>query len=139
MLDLYFRCFSRDRWQALATSRNIIDAAGNPMLGFAVDELGFVTITPGDPPTLDTWWSVNLRIHGRQADDDGNSIFPGEVEDGFRFTKSKLAKFVRDQSTTVTLRGMRAYQFGAAANRVQLIDSRDMVAPPRVWLGGMSL
>ena len=138
MIDLFFRCFSRDRWLALATNRNILDAEGNPREGFAVDELGNIIITPGDPPVFDTWWTVNLRIFGAKASEDEDTLFPGET-DGLRFVRSKLARFVREQGTLVTVRGMRAYQFGAAANRVQLFDSRDMVNPPRVWLGGMSL
>lgn len=147
MIDLFFRCASRDRWLTVAKDRNILDKDGNPNPGFAVDELGHVTITPAvldkqgnvtTPAVVDTWWSINLRVHGQQADDDTDEKFAGETDD-LKFTKSKLVRFVREQGTQITLRGMRAYQFGAAANRVQLIDPRDMPNPPRVWLGGMSI
>lgn len=140
MIDLVFRAFSRARWITVATARNIYDADGNVMPGFAVDEIGAVALDSLDPPTMDTWFWVNLRILGSNDDD---TLYPGEVEDGFRFTKSKLAKFVRNQATLVNLtyRGqtVRTYQFGAAANRIQLIDPRDYhTIRCREWLGGMS-
>jgi len=152
--DLYFRAFSRARWIAVATTRGIYsgtdDITGEPIVapGFAVDEIGNVTITPAvlnsdgtvlTPAVLDTWWTVNLRIHGTKADADVDALLPGETEDGFKFTKSKLARFVREQSITVMVRGIRAYQFGATTNRIQLLDPRDIPVPPRVWMGGMSL
>lgn len=121
MIDLFFRCFSRDRWLTVAKSRNILNAEGNPNPGFDVDELGNVTITPAvlnpdgtvqTPAVVDTWWSINLRIHGQQADEDTDTDFPGESGD-LKFIRSKLVRFVREQGTQITLRGMRAYQFGA--------------------------
>lgn len=148
MIDLFFRCFSRDRWLTVAKSRNILDADGNPNPGFAVDELGNVTVTPAvlnpdgtvqTPAVVDTWHWINLRLFGLRAQEDEDEQFPGDDDTERRFSKSKLARWVREQGTQVTLRGMRAYQFGAAANRVQLIDPRDMPNPPRVWLGGMSI
>lgn len=141
MIDLTFRCFSRARWITVATSRGIYDADGNVNDGFAVDEIGSPEISPG---VLDTWFWVNLRIYSgaKQAADD-DTMYPGEIEDGFHFTKSKLVRFVREQSTLVNLpyqgQIIRAYQFGAAANRVQLLDPRDYAQfRCREWLGGMN-
>ena len=140
MIDLTFRCFSRDRWITVATNRGIYDADGNVQPGFAVDEIGSIVLVPGDPPTMDTWFWVNLRITDGSDED---TLYPGEVEDGFKFTKSKLAKFVRNQATPVNLsyggKTIRTYQFGTGVNRIQLIDPRDYQdVRVREWLGGMS-
>lgn len=151
MIDLTFRCFSRARWITVATNRGIYDANGIVQPGFEVDEIGPVELTPavldaqGDvvtPAVLDTWFWVNLRIHGASADADEETLYDGETEDGFKFTKSKLARFVRNQSTTVNLtykgQTIRTYQFGVAANRIQLIDPRDYSSlRMREWFGGM--
>lgn len=143
MIDLTFRCFSRDRWITVATNRGIYDADGNVRPGFAVDEIGTVALDSLDPPTMDTWFWVNLRIYNTKADEDEDTLYPGETEDGFKFTKSKLVRFVREQATLVNLtykgQTIRTYQFGVAANRIQLIDPRDYQAIRcREWLGGMS-
>lgn len=156
MIDLTFRCFSRARWITVATGRGIYtgetDEGGREIVapGFVVDEIGSVVLTPavldGDgnvttPAVMDTWFWVNLRIFNRKADDDVDDLYPGENEDGFKFTKSKLVKFVRNQATPVNLsyggKTIRTYQFGAAANRVQLLDPRDYIdVRVREWLGG---
>ena len=141
MIDLTFRCFSRARWIAVASARGICDVDGNALPGFAIDEIGTVALDNLDPPTMDTWFWVNLRIHGQAADSDEDTIYPGENEDGFKFTKSKLAKFVRNQATPVNLtfkgKTIRTYQFGSAANRIQLLDPRDYASVRvREWLGG---
>lgn len=157
MIDLYFRCFSRERWLQVATNRGVYteDPPGtfNVNPGFVVDEIGFFQLTDGvyapdgteiTAPTFDTWWSVNLRIFGGKFADDADTVFTGE--DGatpWKFIRSKLARWVREQSTVVNLpfRGdtVRAYQFGAGVNRVQLLDPRDITFPRRHFLGGPSL
>ena len=146
-VDLFFRAFSRARWITVATNRGIYDADGNVAPGFAVDELGNVTITPATydangveltPAVIDTWWCVNLRIYGTKADADADTLYTGETG-SWKFLKSKLARFVREQGTVVNLNGRRAYQFGTTTNRIQLLDPRDIPVPPRVWAGGMSL
>jgi hypothetical protein len=155
MIDITLRCFSRARWITVATARGILDAQGNPNPGFLVDEIGQIVLTPAviDPVTLavttpavmDTWFWVNLRITGSKFNEDEDDVFPGEEADtsGFRFRKSKLVRWVRNQATPVTLnykgRSIRTYQFGAAANRIQLIDPRDYSeVRVREWLGGQS-
>lgn len=144
MLDLYFRAFTRARWIEVATNRGVYDANGDIQPGFCVDEIGNIQLTDGPPPTFDTWWSVNLRIYGAKFLADEDTVFTGE--DGgtpWRFIRSKLVRWVREQSTTLSLpfRGdtIRAYQFGSGTNRIQLLDPRDITAPRRHWLGGMSL
>lgn len=147
MIDLYFRAFSRARWLAFAQNRNIIlmvDGIEEIQPGFAVDEIGFFQLTDGPQPTYDTWWSVNLRIHGQKAVEDEDTVFTGE--DGgtpWKFIRSKIVRFVREQATVISLpfRGdtVRAYQFGSGNNRIQLLDPRDITFPRRHWLGGMSL
>jgi hypothetical protein len=156
MIDLYFRAFSRARWDTFALNRNITDAAGNVQPGFLVDHIGFIQLTDGvydnstfpptviTPPTFDTWHSVNLRICGAAFLADQDTDYPGEVANQtWRFVRSKAVKFVRDQATIVSLpfRGdtVRAYQFGTGVNRLQLLDPRDITFPRRQWLGGMSL
>lgn len=149
MIDLYFRAFSRARWDAFALNRNIADASGDVQPGFAVDHLGFFQLTDAvmngmtvaTPPTFDTWWSVNLRIYGTKATADEDSVYPGENgATSWKFIRSKLVKFVRDQSTIVSLpfRGdtVRAYQFGTTVNRIQLLDPRDITFPRQQWFGG---
>ena len=140
MIDVVLRCFSRDRWLAVATNRGIYDAGGNVQPGFAVDEIGAVELSPG---VLDTWHWINLRFYGQKELDDPDTIYPGEEADasGFNFTKSKFVRWVRDQSTLVNLtykgRTVRAYQFGTTTNRVQIIDPRDYYdIRAREWLGG---
>lgn len=133
MIDLLFRCETRARWQALAVNRGIYVQNGSSYItqpGYFVDEIGFY---PLGPETVDTWWSVNLRI---DRTDDEDTLYPGETGN-FRFVRSKLVRFIRNQATQTTFSGMRAYQFGNSPNRVQVIDSRDLT-PKRVWLGGMS-
>lgn len=152
MIDLVFRAFSRARWITVATARGIYDADGNVQPGFEVDEIGNAELLPAvtdkdgnitTPAVLDSWFWVNLRIYGDRVNADIDTLYPGEIEDGFIFTKSKFARFVRDQSTPVkiTYRGVsvRAYQFGATTNRIQLIDPRDYGSiRMREWAGGMN-
>lgn len=156
MIDITLRCFSKARWLTVAKSRNILDASDNPMPGYQFPpvELNPVILTPAiidaqgnitTPAVLDTWYWVNMRIHGSKFEEDIDTVFPGEEADnsGMKFTRSKFAKFVRDQATPVnlTFRGktIRTYQFGATNNRIQLIDPRDY-APWRMheWMGGYS-
>lgn len=151
MIDLFFRAFSRARWIAVATNRGIYDAEGNINPGFGVDEIGNVMVTPPvydangnetTPAVIDSWWSVNLRIYGQQGDDDAATLFPGETDDTerpWKFLRSKLARYVRENGTPVTVAGRRAYQFGTGTNRFQLLDPRDIATPARVWAGGMAL
>jgi hypothetical protein len=152
MIDLVFRAFSKARWVTVATNRGILNAQGTPNPGFEVDEIGAAVIADAivdaqgnitTPAVMDTWFLVNLRIHGAEAVNDNDTLYAGETEDGFKFTKSKLAKFVRDQATLVnlTFRGatVRTYQFGLTTNRIQLLDPRDYgIVRVREWLGGMS-
>ena len=141
MIDLTFRCFSRARWITVATSRGIYDAQGNVAKGFDVDEIGAPIITM--PSTIDTWFWVNLRFYGASETADGDVLYAGEIEDGFRFTKSKLAAFVRNQATVVFItvdgQSVKTYEFGLTTNRIQLLDPRSYAAlRRREWLGGMS-
>lgn len=160
MLDLTFRCFSRARWFAFGVNRNIIaEDTQNPGTylarpGFDVDEIGAMEITPAvmdangvitTPAVMDTWWTVNVRISGKAFDADDDDLYTGETDDGTRlkFLRSKIVKFIRDQSTPVNLpyKGdtIRAYQFGTLTNRIQILDPRDWQKwSPRIFLGGMS-
>ena len=156
MIDLFFRAFSRARWITVATNRGIytgaLDEAGREIVapGFAVDEIGNVMVTPPvldaegnvtTPAVMDTWWCVNLRMYGDAEVRDDDAPFPGEAETDtqqWRFLRSKFARFVRENSTTVMVQGKRAYQFGASTNRIQLLDPRDIATPVRVWAGGMN-
>lgn len=152
MIDVYLRCFNRARWLALGVNRNLIDVEGRSMPNVAIDELGNVVLTPAvfdaagvlvTPAVLDTWWCVNVRLFGQRYTDDVDATpFTGETGN-FRFIRSKLVKFVRDNGTQISLpfRGetIRAYQFGAGDQRVQVLDPRDITNPPRVWLGGQFL
>jgi hypothetical protein len=152
MIDVVLRCFSRARWITVATNRGILDANGNVNPGFAVDEIGPIVLTPAvmdgttvvTPAVMDNWHWVNVRFHGPKAEEDADTVYPGEEADesGFKFTKSKFVRWVRAQSTPLTLtykgRSIRVYQFGSTTNRVQLIDPRDYdEVRVREWLGGM--
>lgn len=149
MIDLYIRAFSQARWRTFGVNRGVY--VENPVVGtfnlqpgYVVDEIGFFQLTDGSPPTFDTWWSVNLRVYGAAFANDEDTVFTGEnAATPWRFIRSKLVRFVREQSTTVNLpfRGdtVRAYQFGTGPNRIQLLDPRDITFPRRMWLGGMSL
>jgi len=156
MIDLILRCETRARWLTFAQNRGIIVITNNVEViqpGFSVDEVGNVVLTPAvydntvfppvlvTPETRDTWWTVQVRLSGAQEDNDADNVYAGESGDtsGFKFVKSKVVAFIRNQSTPVTLRGMRAYQFGAVGSRIQLIDPRDIHMNPlgRIWAGGM--
>lgn len=146
MIDLTFRCFSRNRWLAVAENRGILavntdDPSGySPTPGFAVDEIGNIEVSPG---VFDPWWTVNVRVFGSKAAEDADDVYPGENSGvNLKFIRSKLVRFIREQATPVTLtykgNSIRAYQFGTTTNRVQILDPRDWAAiRPRVWCGGM--
>jgi hypothetical protein len=145
-VDLVFRSFSRTRWITFGTNRGIYDADGNVTPGYSVDEVGNYVITPAvysgmtvvTPAVLDTWWMTNLRLTDQREAEDEDTLYPGDTDDGFRFRRSKIARFVREQATPVTVGGYRAFQFGNGGNRIQLFDPRDIsLAPQRTWLGDM--
>lgn len=152
MIDLTFRAFSRARWIAVATSKGVYDAAGNVQAGFEVDELGNAVLTSGTytvqgvvitPAVIDTWYWVHLRVYNAASVADVDALYAGEVEDGFKFTKSKLAAFVRNQATLVPLilegQSIKTYEFGTLANRIELLDPRQYNAlRRREWAGGMN-
>jgi hypothetical protein len=148
MIDLMVRCITRDRWLALAQNRNLmvpmVNDAGVTVYispsGVDIDEIGNAVITTS-PLTVDTWWLVNVRLSGERFSNDVDTLYTGERDDGFRFVKSKLVRFIREQATQVTTPwGGRAYQFGSGTSRVQALDPRDAEhAPRREWLGGMNL
>jgi hypothetical protein len=147
MIDLMVRCITRDRWLALAQNRNlmapIVNEAGATVYispsGVDIDEIGNAVIT-ASPLTVDTWW-VNVRLSGARFADDVDTLYTAETDGGFRFVRSKLVRFIREQATQVVSPwGGRAYQFGTNANRVQILDPRDAQhVPQRIWLGGMEL
>ncbi len=152
MIDLTFRSFSRARWVTLGTNRGILDASGNTQPGFCVDEIGNAALTSATynnlgavitPAVIDTWYWINLRVHGQSVAADTDVLFAGEVEDGFKFTKSKLAASFRNTGTvtSITIEGqpIKAYEIGTANNRIQLLDPRPYAALRwRERLGGMS-
>lgn len=155
MIDLWLRCETRARWLALAVARGLMTQQTiggvplyTPRAGVSIDEVGNVVITPAvinsttltvtTPAVLDTWWSVNVRLTGPAATADEDTLYTGETDTRYRFLRSKLVRFIRAQATPITLMGMRAYRFGTTPNRVDIIDSRDISAPKRVWFGGMS-
>lgn len=153
MIDLTFRCFSRARWITVATAKGVYDASGNVTSGFAVDEIGACVTTKAildaqgaivTPAVMDTWFLVNLRIFSAAVSAaDLDALYAGEVEDGFMFTKSKLAAFIRNQATiqSFTINGVaiKAYEFGLTTNRIQLLDPRQYASvKTREWLGGMN-
>ena len=147
------RAFSRARWLQVATARGIYSGTdpetGEPTVaaGYLVDEIGHLLITPPvldaneveiTPAVFDTWHSVNLRLHGPVADADEDTLYPGEDEIiPKKFLRSKFARWVREQGNLVMVQGVRAYQFGAGNNRVQLLDPRDIATPYRIWVGGL--
>ena len=152
MIDIYLRCFNRARWLTFGVNRNLIDAQGRPMPNVGIDEVGNVVLTPAvlnsdltvqTPAVLDTWWCVNVRLFGqRYLDDVDTTVYPGETGN-FRFIRSRIVRFVRENGTQISLpfreQTIRAYQFGATDQRVQVLDPRDMTNPVRVWMGGQFL
>lgn len=152
MIDIYFRCITRARWLTLAQNRDLIDENGQPRLGVAIDEIGNYVITPAvmddmtvaTPAQIDNWWTVNVRLFGARAAEDEDVPFPDEENGQWRFLRSKLVRFIRENATLVNLNvngnNVRAYQFGTGAQRVQILDPRDMGNVPRTqWAGGMYL
>jgi hypothetical protein len=151
MIDLTFRCSSRDGWLVIATARGIYNAEGAPNEGYAVDEIGFPVLEDAvldekdnivTPAVVDDWFWVSLRIHSEKATLDKAAQYLGETKDDYKFTSSKLAAFVRDRAEPmpVSFRGktLRTYQFGTKDNYVQLIDPRDYAdVRLREWAGGM--
>lgn len=157
MIDVMIRAFSRARFRQFAVAQNLIHQAQDGAWiihdGVSIDEIGNAVITPGvyetgtfppveiSPPVIDTWWLVNLRMTGQRATDDEDTLYPGEVDSGWRFLRSKFVRNARQNATVVTSPwGGKAFQFGAGDQRIQLLDPREGGhAPKREWLGGMAL
>ena len=156
MIDLIIRTKTRAVWQAIAQARHIISAdpnnAGQFIVApdFAVDELGNVTLTPAvlnadgtvaTPAIMDTWWTVNLRVHSAAAIADQAPLDPSVPADPngtqYQFARSRIAAALRNGATVVTTpQGWTAYQ--NATGTAQVVDPRTVTNPPRVWAGDMS-
>lgn len=160
-IDLTFRCTTRAAWITAAKGRGIYGADQTDLQGktinvvnpdFMVDEIGFPALVPAvidaqgnvaTPAVMDTWYWINFRISGVEAESDHTTLYAGETDTSWNFTQSKLVAFIRASSTpqTVTLNGttIKTYEFAVGADKVQLLDSRDY-APVnmREWSGGMS-
>jgi hypothetical protein len=153
MIDVMIRAETRARFRTFAINRNLVVQQGSIYIvqpNVDIDEIGNAVITPAvlnpdgtvqTPAVLDTWWLVNVRLSHGMAANDEDTLYTGETDTGFKFTKSRFVRFVREQSTQVVSPwGGRAYQFGTTPNRIQLLDPRDAQhSPKRVWLGGMNL
>jgi hypothetical protein len=158
MIDIYVRTFTRVRFRDFMVTRNLMrieTIEGTPTyifeLGVDVDDIGNVIVTPGvydtsvfppieiTPPVIDPAFSWNLRLSGDKFLADQDTVYEGEDEQQeWRFVRSKIVKFIRNNATVVMLRGtIRAYQFGTGNDRIQFLDPRDIPEPPRVWFGGM--
>jgi hypothetical protein len=153
MIDFIIRAETRPRLRAFLVNRGLMlqDGEGNWIVSpeCDIDEIGNGVVTPAGPSgtpaaVLDTWWLVNIRLSGSREAADADTLQAGETDGAagaWRFPRSKLVRFVREQATQVTSPwGGRAYQFGTAPNRIQLLDPRDAGhSSKRIWLGGMSL
>jgi hypothetical protein len=163
MIDVYVRTVTEDRFWQVMQNRGLAQQVTNPDTGQPVwvptegvhiDRLGNMVITPAvmdgltvvTPAVIDPWFSFNVRLSGQKFLDDQDTVLEGEdAQQPWRFIRSKLVRFVRNQSTLVNLNvngnNVRAYQFGTGDNRFQILDPRDVagVVPRTEWLGGMNL
>ena len=102
MIDLTFRAITPAHFIAVAITRGVYDATGTIVQpGFAVDAMGNVIISqevgpwdshgvPTTPAIADTWFWYNIRIYNAASLADADTLYPGDVNDGFAFTKSKF-------------------------------------------------
>jgi hypothetical protein len=158
MIDIYVRTFTRVRFRDFMVNRNLmrietVDGTPTYILepGVEVDDIGNVVVTPGvydtsvfppieiTPPVIDPAFTWNLRLSGDRYLADQDVVYPGEnPAEQWKFLRSKIVSYIRNNATIVTLRGtIRAYQFGTGNDRIQFLDPRDIPEPPRIWLGGM--
>jgi hypothetical protein len=156
MIDLMIRAETRARLRSFLVNRELIfqdlEGAWRANPGVDIDEVGNAVVTPAvmngvqivTPAVLDTWWLAHLRLSGSREAEDADELQAGEdvgSAGSWRFPRSRFVRFVREQATQVTSPwGGRAYQFGNAPNRIQLLDPRDAGHEPKqVWFGGMEL
>ncbi len=135
MIDLTIRAFSKARWVTVATALNILDASGLAKTGYNVDEIG--------DAQLDGWFWINLRADGIAATTDLDALYAGDTDAGFKFQRSKIAKFFRDQATVVNItvagQSVKTYEFGTLTNRIEILDPASYApVKRREWAGGMS-
>ncbi len=167
MLDLFFRAETPATLRTVVRSapfRSVIgdlrarDAEGKVTTGIvmlpgAVDWVYFapnrVVITPavldGDgnvitPAVTDDWCWLQLRLYGDAETADFEDD-PADVEPD-RWNKSRIRKWMQDNGTIRTIRGVRVYEHTLGnGKRAQIWHGRDMAenAPPSMfheYLGG---
>ena len=121
MIDLFFRAEDRATLRTVVRSapfRNIIgdvrdpDGPGFIQIPGSVDWVFFpannVVITPGDPPVTEDWVWLQLRLTGTAEADDFEDD-PTDTEPD-RWNKSRLRKWMQDNGTIKTIRGIRVYE-----------------------------
>ncbi len=144
-LDIFLRAETLAALRTVVRSapfRNIIgdvrdrDEAGNIVGGFrmlpgSVDWVYFepnrVVITPGDPPVTDAWVWLHLRLTGSAEAADFEDD-PADTEPD-RWNKSRIRKWMQDNGTLRTIRGVRVYEHTlGTGKRIQVWRGRDMAS-----------
>ena len=139
MLDLFFRAETPVTLRTVIRSapfRTVIGdlrdgSTGLRMLPGSVDWVYFppdtVVITPGDPPTTDVWCWLHLRLTGLAEATDFEPD-PADAEPD-RWNKSRIRKWMLDNGTLKTIRGVRVYEHVlGTGKRIQIWRGSEMEA-----------
>jgi hypothetical protein len=121
----------------LLRNRNILDADNNPVAGVEIAVVpNPIVITPavivdGEitvPAVMDSRWVYLVKLaHAAEAADEDGTVTPAVDDENPRFTRSKLANFVKNHGTPTTLsNGTRAWSF--ANDRHVLLNPRDQAS-----------
>ena len=104
------------------------DATNLRIIGGSVVHVYFppnsVLVTPGNPPVMDSWCWLHLRLSGpaEASDFDAGS---GNVETD-RWNKSRLRKWMQNNGTRRTIRGVTVYERRQGGKRVQVWRGKEM-------------
>ncbi len=83
--------------------------------------------TPGDPPTTDVWCWLHLRLTGLAEATDFEPD-PADAEPD-RWNKSRIRKWMLDNGTLKTIRGVRVYEHVlGTGKRIQIWRGSEMEA-----------
>jgi len=115
-VDYLIRAETREAWLAYAQDQGWLAEDGLPVENVYVDEIGPVVVTPGDPPVMDTWHHVNLRLF--------------EQDDGLKSFASAR--------NVVTEQDVRAIEGDTEEGAIQVLYPEDISTLIRIWANGMN-
>ena len=116
MKDYLIRAETKAAWDAYAEAQGWIDNDN-----VHIDELGPVVITPGDPPVMDMWHHVNLRIL-EESNENQSIVFIQFFDIGRQIRTPKNIRAIEDITP-----------LGA----IQILYPEDILTQIRIWANGM--